>query len=148
MRPKPIWLCLNVDAAISSTTGIGSVGGLDHIGVWIHGFQKPIGIISTIQAELWAILIGLQCAQKEGFEMVQIQSDCAEVVDIVNNLNAIRCSARATDVVWTPRECNKPVDYLARTATPHFLELICLSLPPAEVLFLLEQDYVDAPLLQ
>ncbi|KAE8662353.1 hypothetical protein F3Y22_tig00113338pilonHSYRG00011 [Hibiscus syriacus] len=102
-----------------------------------------------------------QCAQKEGFEMVQIQSDCAEAVDIVNNPNASRnplslvriidaigCSARAIDVVWTPRECNKPADYLPITTTPHSLELIYLSLPPAEVISLLEQDSVAAPLLQ
>ncbi|KAE8670535.1 hypothetical protein F3Y22_tig00112127pilonHSYRG00086 [Hibiscus syriacus] len=163
MRPNPGWLCLNVDVAISSTTGISSVGGhfWDHRGTWISGFQKSIGIVSTIQVEPWAILIGLQCDQKEGFEMVQIQSGCAKAVDMVNNPNAsrnplslvrlidaIRCSARATNVVWTPRECNKPADYLARTATPHSLELICLSLPPAEVISLLEQDSVAAPLLQ
>ncbi|KAE8688326.1 hypothetical protein F3Y22_tig00110988pilonHSYRG00375 [Hibiscus syriacus] len=134
---NPRWLCLNVDAAISSTT------------------------VSTIQVELWTILIGLQCAKKEGFEMVQIQSDCAEAVDMVNNPNAsrnplslvrlidaIRCSVRATDIVWTPRECNKPANYLARTDTPHSLELICLSLPPAEVISLLEQDCLATPLLQ
>ncbi|KAE8708200.1 hypothetical protein F3Y22_tig00110348pilonHSYRG00067 [Hibiscus syriacus] len=137
MRPNPGWLWLNVDATISSTT------------------------VSTIQAKIWAILIALQCAQKEGFEVVQIQSDCAEAIDMVNNPNAsrnphslirlidaIRCSARATDVVWTPRECNKPADYLARTATFHSLELICLSLTPAEVISLLERDFVAAPLLQ
>ncbi|KAE8696798.1 hypothetical protein F3Y22_tig00110646pilonHSYRG00115 [Hibiscus syriacus] len=142
---------------------IGSVGGLfrNNTSDWISGFQKSIGITSTIQAELWAILIGLQCAQKKGFEMVQIHFDCVEAVDIVNNPNAsrnplslvrlidaIRCGAWATEVVWTPQECNKPANYLVRTATPHSLELIYLFLPPAEVISLLEQDSVIVPLLQ
>ncbi|KAE8708458.1 hypothetical protein F3Y22_tig00110339pilonHSYRG00084 [Hibiscus syriacus] len=65
--PEPGWICLNVDAAVSSTTSFDIIGGLfrDQTGSWLSGFQKAIGIVPVLQAELWAILSTFQFKKKE-----------------------------------------------------------------------------------
>ncbi|KAK9039463.1 hypothetical protein V6N11_014663 [Hibiscus sabdariffa] len=62
----------------SDSIGFGSVGGVfrDNAGSWISGFGRVIGITDALHAELWAIYEGLCIAWQNGFELLQIQSDC------------------------------------------------------------------------
>ncbi|KAK8485664.1 hypothetical protein V6N12_019191 [Hibiscus sabdariffa] len=80
------WICLNSDGAISSLTGIGSVGGLFHIdnGSWLSGFNKTIGFADPFQIELWGILLGLRLAWDNGFKKVLVQSDNQEAAKRLN----------------------------------------------------------------
>ncbi|KAK9006952.1 hypothetical protein V6N11_019282 [Hibiscus sabdariffa] len=49
-KSKPEWICLNTDGVISSSTGIGSVGGIFRAddGSWILGFNKTIRVLHPL----------------------------------------------------------------------------------------------------
>ncbi|KAK8496058.1 hypothetical protein V6N12_032789 [Hibiscus sabdariffa] len=53
-RPEPGWICLNADGVVSSSTRIGSVGGIFRVddGSWILGFNKTIGVLHPLQVKL------------------------------------------------------------------------------------------------
>ncbi|KAE8711864.1 hypothetical protein F3Y22_tig00110271pilonHSYRG00204 [Hibiscus syriacus] len=53
-KPPPGWIALNSDGAVSTSSSIGSIGGLlrDDQGNWLGGFTKPHGITKFSQAEL------------------------------------------------------------------------------------------------
>ncbi|KAE8730425.1 hypothetical protein F3Y22_tig00002982pilonHSYRG00051 [Hibiscus syriacus] len=76
-RPSEAWICLNADDAISSNTGISSIGGVfgDWNGAWIFGFNKTIRITYPLNSELWAIFIGIHLACEYAFERFMIQTD-------------------------------------------------------------------------
>ncbi|KAK9012380.1 hypothetical protein V6N11_040435 [Hibiscus sabdariffa] len=61
------WICLNVDGAVSTNSSMGST------------------------AELLTIYVGLKVAWGNGFEYVQVQSDCLEAVKLLQDLNLV-CS--------------------------------------------------------
>ncbi|KAE8709897.1 hypothetical protein F3Y22_tig00110328pilonHSYRG00789 [Hibiscus syriacus] len=88
--PEPGWICLNVDGAVSSTTKHGAIGGVfrDNEGSWILGFNKALGILQPLHAELWAIYVGIQIAWDHGFEFLVIQSDSMEAVNLLNKSHA------------------------------------------------------------
>ncbi|KAK9020556.1 hypothetical protein V6N11_010576 [Hibiscus sabdariffa] len=62
--PAQGWPCLNADATVSSVDDLGTIGGVlrDSSGAWLRGYGKCVGKVSTIQAELWSICVGLQLA--------------------------------------------------------------------------------------
>ncbi|KAK9005829.1 hypothetical protein V6N11_043249 [Hibiscus sabdariffa] len=81
----------------------------------LTGFYRSIGIASTFNTELWAIYTGLQLAWDNGFQKVQIQSDCLEAVTTVqddaagsNSNSLVRAIAKLrrghwyTEVKWIP----------------------------------------------
>ncbi|KAK8995051.1 hypothetical protein V6N11_069502 [Hibiscus sabdariffa] len=84
------WVTLNVDGALNPSSSIGSAGGLlrDHEGSWLLGFNKHLGISSTLEAELWGILEGLCLAWLHGFERVQCQTDSSEAYDLITSRDA------------------------------------------------------------
>ncbi|GMI66329.1 hypothetical protein like AT5G42905 [Hibiscus trionum] len=88
-HPESGWTCLHVDGAVSTSTNNAAVGGLlrDCSRQWISGFQRAIEKCKPLQTELWAILVGLQFAWNQGVEILQIQSDCAEAVKMVNAMH-------------------------------------------------------------
>ncbi|KAK8527670.1 hypothetical protein V6N12_054875 [Hibiscus sabdariffa] len=91
-RPDPGWICLNVDDIVSTESSNGAIRGLfrDHFGSWISGFQKTIGKCSPLQAELWAIFTGLNYSWDQVFTLLQIQTDCKEVVTMLNAVHAAK----------------------------------------------------------
>ncbi|KAL4360986.1 hypothetical protein GQ457_04G014920 [Hibiscus cannabinus] len=139
------WICLNVDGAVSPSTCMGSVGGLfrDTDGRWLLGFNKLLGVTSPLIAKLWAIYIGLKLAWDNGFEYVQVQSDCLEVVKLIrdpteacNSLSLVRAidlyrrKCLVTEIIWTPRDANKPIDRLAKCVNSHLFDVLTLDEPP------------------
>ncbi|KAK8589339.1 hypothetical protein V6N13_088186 [Hibiscus sabdariffa] len=68
----------------------GAIGGLyrDHSGSWIAGFQMTIGKCSPLQDELCALFIDLKYAWDLGFMTLQVQTDCKEVVTMLNAMHA------------------------------------------------------------
>ncbi|KAE8723863.1 hypothetical protein F3Y22_tig00011718pilonHSYRG00180 [Hibiscus syriacus] len=83
-------MCLNVDGVVSSTTKHGAISGVfrDNERSWILGFNKALGILQPLHAELWAIYVGLQIAWDHGFVFLVIQSDSMEVVNLLNKSDA------------------------------------------------------------
>ncbi|GMJ13731.1 hypothetical protein like AT4G29090 [Hibiscus trionum] len=159
-RPNSDWVSMNVDAAVAATTSMGAVGGVlrNAFGQWLLGFQRAVGACPTLHAELWAIYNGLQLAWSHCYDMVQIQSDCAEAVRLINAsladgtpgpliraINKLRRQNWATKVLWVPRETNRVADMLAKTADPVAFELHVLPSPPPAVLQLLNHDAQAVP---
>ncbi|KAK8987883.1 hypothetical protein V6N11_065489 [Hibiscus sabdariffa] len=104
---------------------------VESFGSWLSRFQKAIGVLQPLQAELWALLIGLRFAWDQGFIFVQIQSDCAEAVKLIKADNAymslislvraiaaLRQKAWATEITWIPRTSNLPAEMLAKSIDP------------------------------
>ncbi|KAE8711863.1 hypothetical protein F3Y22_tig00110271pilonHSYRG00197 [Hibiscus syriacus] len=63
-KPPPGWIALNSDGAVSTSSSLGSAGGLlrDDQGNWLGGFSKPLGITTVSQADLWGLFEGLNLA--------------------------------------------------------------------------------------
>ncbi|KAK8985639.1 hypothetical protein V6N11_068887 [Hibiscus sabdariffa] len=154
-RPEPGWTCLNVDGAVSSVNGTGSIGGLlrDHEGTWLYGFQKGIGMCNSLHVELWAIFTGLEFAWEHGIEILQVQSDCKEAVQMLNAIHAVSCPfplVRAiaklcqrgwvVDITWIARDGNRAADALAKSADSSDLTVVHLNSPPTFLLPLLLHD--------
>ncbi|KAE8728983.1 hypothetical protein F3Y22_tig00004035pilonHSYRG00077 [Hibiscus syriacus] len=149
------WICMNVDGAIASTTSYGSVGGVfrDHEGSWILGFNKPIGIMKPLQAELWAILTDLQLAWDHGFELLQIQTDSLEAVhlldksdatsssmSLVRSIDKLRRRAWVTNLLWIPRRNNSLADAIAKATDINNASITVFDEPPSEFLDFLDSD--------
>ncbi|GMJ15228.1 hypothetical protein HRI_005192000 [Hibiscus trionum] len=139
----------------NSNTGLGTIGGLyrDCNGSWISAFNKRLGKIDALQAELWAIFVGLQQIWFHGFETLFVQSDCAEAVKLVNYVDAasspialVRAVANlcnrcwAVSIAWIPREGNKSADYLAKHTHPCNYDTTIIDAPFAFIQDLLAGD--------
>ncbi|KAK8484895.1 hypothetical protein V6N11_047007 [Hibiscus sabdariffa] len=146
---------LNNGCAVLPGMGIGSVGGVFRAddGSWITGFNKTIGIGCPLQAELWAILLGLQLAWDNGFERLLIQSDSKNAIKRLTSMQVlfdpcslIRAIVRmchqgwATEFQWIPRDDNKPADMLAKLDNLPNYEITIFSQPPESLLPFLDFD--------
>ncbi|KAK9007239.1 hypothetical protein V6N11_051068 [Hibiscus sabdariffa] len=137
-KPQLGWYCLNVDGAISLTQGSGTIGGLvqdnegnwlvgfykairgsgtigglvqDSKGNWLIGFYKAMRILDALRAELRAIYSGSHLSWSYGFDVIQIQSDCQQVVRLVNeptkstsprSIARIHNNGWIKEVIWIP----------------------------------------------
>ncbi|KAL4378618.1 hypothetical protein GQ457_02G035470 [Hibiscus cannabinus] len=83
--PIPGWVKGNVDAFVNTNTGQAAIGGLirDACGDSVVGFTRPIGRCSALVAELWALHDMLHYAWNRGFRKVLIETDCLEVIRIL-----------------------------------------------------------------
>ncbi|KAE8666141.1 hypothetical protein F3Y22_tig00112507pilonHSYRG00062 [Hibiscus syriacus] len=94
-RPKLIqwkvaptdWYTLNTNEAVHKISFLGSMGGLirNMNGGWIIGFNKPVGISTPLQDELWGIFEGLQLALSHNIECLQCQTHCVEALNLVSS---------------------------------------------------------------
>ncbi|KAK8555204.1 hypothetical protein V6N12_009357 [Hibiscus sabdariffa] len=138
---------------------MGSIGGLarDSNGHWIIGFCRSVGVVSAFNTELWVIYIGFQLARDNGFQKVQIHSDCLKAVTTVqddaagsNSNPLVRAIVKLrrgnwdTEVEWIPRESNRPADKLTKQADEAQHKLLMLETPPENLLSLLENDITDS----
>ncbi|KAL4297397.1 hypothetical protein GQ457_12G028670 [Hibiscus cannabinus] len=133
-QPDSGWTCLNVDEVVSPLIGSASSGGLfrNSSELWLLGFQKAVGTCHPLQAELWAIFTSLEIPWTQGFELLELQSDCVEAIKMVNSLSAersllplVRAISRRrqrgwiTNIHWISRDCNKPAGALAKIVDPN-----------------------------
>ncbi|KAK8996373.1 hypothetical protein V6N11_076610 [Hibiscus sabdariffa] len=102
-----------------------------------------IGKSSPLQAELWALFIGLKYVWDLGFMTLQVQTDGKEVVTMLNAMHAdrstfplvcvivkLRQKRWMTDIIWIPREGNRAADMLAKSTVSSALDMILLHTPP------------------
>ncbi|KAK8557722.1 hypothetical protein V6N12_009948 [Hibiscus sabdariffa] len=145
--PPAGWLCLNTDAAISTVSSVGTVGGLirNSSSAWIFGYCKNVGHTTPSQAELWGLYIGLKVEWNLGVERLQIQSDSKHAIDLillltdgrplplVQTISSMRCCAWCTEFIWVPRECNMVVDSLSRLSIPPSFDLTLFDEVPTSI---------------
>ena len=67
-KPEQGWFKLNSDGASQGNPGKAGGGGLiwDHQGMWIKGYIRRIGVVSSFAAECWALRDGLLLAIQLG----------------------------------------------------------------------------------
>lgn len=73
---------LNTNRSVKQQIGKREVGEVlrNHQDTWIMGYTKTFSHITPIQAELLAILEGLELGVAFGLKPLQINSNCQEVV--------------------------------------------------------------------
>ncbi|KAK8558842.1 hypothetical protein V6N12_042135 [Hibiscus sabdariffa] len=152
--PQQGWFCLNIDAAVTAITSMGSIRGVTcgSSGEWIVGYTKQIGHVSPLQAKLWSILVGLEVDWSMGVEHLQIQTDCKQAsnhvlsgsesssITIVRAIRFLRNRVWYTDLFWIPREYNMVADTLSNIITPQPYSLLLHESAPTTVHSLLERD--------
>ncbi|KAL4331840.1 hypothetical protein GQ457_07G045030 [Hibiscus cannabinus] len=154
-RPERGWVSLCTDGAVSATSGIGSVSGVfrKDDGSWFYGFNKSIGIMQPLQAELCGLFIGIQIAWDIGLKKLLIQSDSKEAIKLLNakdaasnNCALVRSIARLrnlrweTSIQWIPRTGNEPADMLAKFNNLPCYNTTYFAQPPERLWPLLDRD--------
>ncbi|KAK9012317.1 hypothetical protein V6N11_040377 [Hibiscus sabdariffa] len=101
----------------------------------------------------FAAFSSLQLSQSHGFGILQVQSDCQQVVCLVNDpatstspLSLARSIARIRnrgwmmEVLWVPKEENKTADELTKIAYARDHLTVTLDVLSVEILHLLDRD--------
>ncbi|KAK8569113.1 hypothetical protein V6N12_007645 [Hibiscus sabdariffa] len=113
-------------------SGLGSIGGVfrDFNGEFLFGFAKKIGIIDAFQAELWAILIGLDLALRLDHKHLIVQCNNYDVVGLLSQptlfsphplvQSILQVLSLTFDVqfVHIYRESNMAADFMAKIDAP------------------------------
>ncbi|XP_028776461.1 uncharacterized protein LOC114733214 [Neltuma alba] len=86
---QPPWVgCIkyNVDGVAGHGDLVAACGGVprDHEGHWLDGFMFHIGKGNSFHAEAWVVLGGLKRAWDMNWKWVVIETDCRELVEILN----------------------------------------------------------------
>lgn len=82
-KPEHGWHKLNIDGSAKNFISAGGVL-RNHLGLWIIGFGKFIGVGSCILAETWALFIGLQTTSKHQINKIEIEIDSQELFNLIN----------------------------------------------------------------
>ncbi|KAK8521567.1 hypothetical protein V6N12_031461 [Hibiscus sabdariffa] len=158
--PPVGWVCLHVDGAINTGTGLGLIGGLfrNSVGSWISGYGRSIGFSDALTSELWAIHDGLVLAWNNGFRKLQVRSDCTMAISLITNSDAASSShalvraivgfrrrSWSLDFIWVPHEINRPADSLARQVPSDHFDTLLFDQPPCCIHGLLSRDVHGPP---
>ncbi|KAK9288743.1 hypothetical protein L1049_017207 [Liquidambar formosana] len=78
---------LNIDGLAIDYPGKASAGGLirDHLGRWVKGFVRKLCIISSVDAELWALRDGLNLALKCNINKLYVDMDASSAIYLINS---------------------------------------------------------------
>jgi ribonuclease HI len=150
------WVKLNTDGSSLGNPGQAGGGGVirDHVGHWIRGFTRRVGVATSLAAELWAIRDGLSLIVDMGFLYVTIEIDALMVVSFLA-LNSIphpslrplvadcrfllqRIPHKELKHVF--REANKCADRLAKLGGSQEADFVVLDTPPACICDVLSFD--------
>ncbi|PRQ40559.1 putative ribonuclease H-like domain-containing protein [Rosa chinensis] len=88
MKPAANNFKLNMDGS-RSYAGVIGAGGLirNSSGVWIKGFTHSMGVGEIVEAEAWGLYIGLKLALDLHIKRLEVESDLAIVVNLINSGN-------------------------------------------------------------
>lgn len=155
-RPPNSHVTLNCDGALKLDSRMAGAGCLlrDHDGGWRMGCCRNIGVCTSLQAELWALMDGLELAWSAGYKDIIVQMDCLVAVRIIRNQeggpNAQTSIARRIQrllqqdwrvtVTHVYREGNRCTNFLASYALSLGVRYHCLLEPPDGIVGLLRED--------
>ncbi|KAJ1388116.1 Ribonuclease H domain [Sesbania bispinosa] len=145
---------LNVDGSFSPLTGMMRFGRVmrDSEGAWLWGFSATGGIGSVIEAEIWALITGLQFAWDKEYRKVHCETDSLEVIHMLNHdpsslfgqtkrlleqLKYLLSRPWEIRVSHVFREANMIADYLAHFNSRSSEGVAVLDQPPSQILDLL-----------
>ncbi|XP_039046226.1 uncharacterized protein LOC120186318 [Hibiscus syriacus] len=122
-------------------------------GDWIIGFNKPVGILTPLQAELWGIFEGCQLSLSHNIERLQFQTDSAEALNLVSlpmanciPIALVRSIENLISKQWTiefiliRREANVAADFLAKSIIVTNKQAQTYIEHPQEIISLLHSD--------
>ncbi|KAK5834247.1 hypothetical protein PVK06_018124 [Gossypium arboreum] len=80
---------LSTDGAVARDSGYAATGGVVryHVGNWIIGFTRFLGVCSPFEAEVWGILDGILILLNKGYRCTIILTDNLKVSQILSNLD-------------------------------------------------------------
>jgi len=83
--PPQDWMKLNVDGCSKGNPSLAAARGLirDCMGSWIRGFAINIEVCTSVRAELWAVITGLELVWLLGFRKIILESDSLVVVGLL-----------------------------------------------------------------
>ncbi|KAL5763133.1 hypothetical protein ACOSP7_019397 [Xanthoceras sorbifolium] len=104
--PMAGWVKLNVDGSRDNQTGSIAVGRVarDLNSNWVRGFAMHLRAGNILEAELNAVLLGLDMVWDAGFRKVIVESDCLEAITLIQN----DCSIN-NPLWWLIQKCKKAV---------------------------------------
>ncbi|KAK8981714.1 hypothetical protein V6N11_028121 [Hibiscus sabdariffa] len=127
-------------------------------GTWICGYQKCVGVVSILQAELWSVFVGLQVARSSGVARLIVQSDSSHAIKLlldsstndhsmllVRAIGILRQGSLHVDFQWIPREMNMVADCLSKLLPPPQFCLLVTSDIPEAAKSLLDRDREGPP---
>ncbi|KAL7243119.1 hypothetical protein ACSBR1_015521 [Camellia fascicularis] len=88
---------LNADGCAKESLGKADFGGLfrDTKSSWILGYSGKLDVATSLEAEIWAIYHGTTIIHEKGWRNVIIETDCQDVVNLINEGAHPNCSYRA-----------------------------------------------------
>ena len=144
------WFKLNTDGASLGNPGLAGGGGVirNHLGDWVGGFSRAIGVTTSVQVELRALKDGLNLAIDLGILNLEIEMDSLVAVQCVNSLSTPNAffSTIVTDckslmeriencsLKHIFREANGCADLLAKAGCNQYQDFIYFPNAPAYVL--------------
>uniref|UniRef100_A0A2N9FRW2 RNase H type-1 domain-containing protein n=1 Tax=Fagus sylvatica TaxID=28930 RepID=A0A2N9FRW2_FAGSY len=158
---KAISVCSNRpldDKRVWDTTGGGGGVIRDHVGDWVGGFSRAIGVTTSVQAELRALKDGLNLAIDLGILHLEIEMDSLVAVELVKSittpnafLSTIVFDCRSLmerfeicSLKHIFREVNGCADLLAKAGCDQTSDFISFPNAPAYVLEALTFDVSNA----
>ncbi|XVF15275.1 hypothetical protein REPUB_Repub09cG0137100 [Reevesia pubescens] len=155
-KPPADYVKMNVDGSVKGSSCIAAAGGVlrDDSGSFLCAFTYKIGISSILNAELWAILIGLHISWEKGYRNIHLESDSLSAIKKLNeqpnafdsNLHIIKAIKVLQQREWSCmidhiyREANSCADWMASHADHLDLGLHLFDSPPGDLSPLLMAD--------
>ncbi|KAK8502792.1 hypothetical protein V6N12_073277, partial [Hibiscus sabdariffa] len=112
-------------------------------GTWIRGYQKCVGVVSILQAELWSVFVGLQVARSYGVDRLLVQSDSSHTIKLlldspqhghrmplVRAIGLLCHGAWQVDFQWILRELNMVANCLSKLPSPLQFSLLVTTVVP------------------
>ena len=84
-----------------------------HAAHWILGFSKLLRRCSTIEAELWAIILGLRLTRDEGSIHLKVETDFHQAF-MINECDDLLKQGGEVEMRNIYREMNRVVDYMTK----------------------------------
>ncbi|KAJ1380966.1 Ribonuclease H domain [Sesbania bispinosa] len=112
--PPHMNYALNTDDSSFGNPGNAGIGGIfrDATGTWVLGYFSSIGVSNIVEAELKAILFGLQIAWDRKYMRIKCYTDSTHAIDLISkDLLSKGWSATITHLL---REGNEVADSLAK----------------------------------
>ncbi|GMP31341.1 hypothetical protein CsSME_00005597 [Camellia sinensis var. sinensis] len=150
---------MNIDGC-RRVGGEGGFGGLlrDERGAWVCGFYGKMQMGTSLEAELWALYKGLTVLLQKGINNVIIETDAAQVVQLMKDPIASNCPFKNlvedAKILFNGCECtiqhiwkqgNLCADALAKLGADQPEEMLVVNEPPAELRSYLLADLLGIP---
>ncbi|XVE95562.1 hypothetical protein REPUB_Repub02eG0108700 [Reevesia pubescens] len=155
-KPPTHYVKMNVDGSVKGSSSIAAAGGVlrDEFGSFICAFSYKIGNSSILNAELWAILIGLQTSWEKGFRNIHLESDSLSAVQklshqtntfdpnlhIIKAIKVMQLREWSCSIDHIYREANSCADWMASHVDHLDLGLHLFDSPPGDLSPLLMAD--------